>query len=91
MWIDEQNTSNLHAMCTDYRTFLENRCNLDHDEHLRSGTRIFNDDHPLVTLMKKVLDCQYTQEENVTPCLSYVAGVGLQDLANQANQTEECN
>ena len=24
-------------------------------------------------------------------CLYNVAGVGLQDLANQANQTEECN
>ena len=34
-------------------------------------------------------DCQYTQE-NIT-CLYNVAGVGLQDLANQANQTEECN
>ena len=34
-------------------------------------------------------DCQYT-EENIT-WLYNVAGVGLQDLANQANQTEECN
>ena len=34
-------------------------------------------------------DCQYTQE-NIA-CLFNVAGVGLQDLTNQANQTEECN
>ena len=48
-----------------------------------------NDDHLLVPIENIAPDCQYTQE-NVT-CLSNVAGVGLQDLANQANQTEECN
>ena len=41
----------------------------------------------LVPVVNIVPDCQNTQE-NVT-CLSNVAGVGLQDLANQANQTEE--
>ena len=43
----------------------------------------------LVPVVNIVPDCQNTQE-NVTG-LSNVAGVGLQDLANQANQTEECN
>ena len=48
-----------------------------------------NDDHLLVPVVNIAPDCQYTQE-NVT-CLSNVAGVGLQNLASQANQTEECN
>ena len=42
------------------------------------------DDHQLVPVVNIVPDCQYTQE-NVT-FLSNVASVGLQDLANQANQ-----
>ena len=48
-----------------------------------------SDDHLLVPFMNIAPDCQYTQE-NVT-CQSNVAGMGLQDLANQANQAEECN
>ena len=46
-----------------------------------------NDDHLLVPIVNIPPDCQYTQE-NVT-CLFNVVGMGLQDLANQANQTEE--
>ena len=58
--------------------------------HPRSGTRtgMSNDDHLLVPVVNIAPDCQYTQE-NVT-CYSNVASVGLHDLANQANQTEEC-
>ena len=40
-----------------------------------------NDDHLLVPIVNIVPDCQYNQE-NVT-CLSHVAGVSLQDLANR--------
>ena len=48
-----------------------------------------NDDHLLFPIVNIVPDCQYT-EENVTS-LSHVAGMGLQDLVNWDNQTEECN
>ena len=48
---------------------------------------MFNHDHQRVPVVNIVPDCQYTQE-HVT-CLSNVAGMGLQDLANQVNQTEE--
>ena len=57
--------------------------------HSRSSAHMSNDDHLLVPIVNIVRDCQYTQENII--CLSNVAGMDLNDLANHANQTEECN
>ena len=58
--------------------------------HPRSGIRtgMSNDDHLSVPVVNIEPDCQYSQEHATSS--SNVAGVGLHDLANQANQTEEC-
>jgi hypothetical protein len=56
--------------------------------HSRNGMHImFNDDHLLVPVVDIVQAYRYTQG-NVTCVSNNVAGVGLQFLANQANQME---
>ena len=60
--------------------------------HSHSGMRVSNDNHlplPVVDMVKGTGVPESTQE--IFKCVSSVAGVGLQDLANRANQISVSN
>ena len=60
--------------------------------HSRSGTRVSNDNHLLAPVVDRVTGTgvpAITQE--FFKCVSSVANLSLQDLANWANQISVCN
>ena len=60
--------------------------------HSRSGTRVSNDNHLPVPIVDMVTDTGVPVIiQEIFKCVSSVANVSLQDLANWANQISVCN